>query len=214
MNLFFSKKNLNKKWLFLTIPFLMFTFIFPSCDEEPAIAPKPRGYPKVDYPTKAYHPFEEGYCEFSFEYPKYAKIEKDEAFFGERPRNECWFDIFIPQFDARIHCTYSEVDQKKYTVEKLKADAFELAHKHNIKAKYIEEIKIDTRNGAKGFAFDLEGAVASPFQFFLTDEKRHFMRGSLYFNTEVAPDSLAPIFTFVKKDIEHMINTLEWNEKR
>lgn len=198
----------------LTISFIFFitlSLIFlQSCgEEEAAISPRPRGYPKVVYPEKVYQGFEEGYCDFSFEYPKYANIQKDNDFFGERPDNECWFNINIPQFNATIHCTYSPLD-KKSNFEKLKADAFELAHKHNIKAKYIEEIPISTSNGAKGFAFDLEGEVASPFQFFLSDEEKHFMRGSLYFNTEVAPDSLAPIFTFVKQDIQHMIGSLKW----
>lgn len=207
----FEKKQRSTSLLLAVTFFLTYGLILQSCNDEPVITPKPRGFPKVTYPEKSYQPFDESYCEFSFEYPKYAKIEKSNSFFDERPTNECWFDISIPHFDAKIHCTYSSID-KKETGEKLKADAFELAHKHNIKAKYIEEINIDTKNGAKGIAFNLEGEVASPFQFFVTDEENHFVRGSLYFNTEVAPDSLAPIFSFVKKDIEHMINTLEWKE--
>ena len=197
-------------WFLIAVVGFFATLLLQSCgDGELAITPKPRGFPKVVYPERKYQNFEAGYCDFTFEYPTYAKIEKDEAFFGDKPVNECWFDIVIPQFNAKIHCTYSPIDQKS-TVENLKNDAFELAHKHNIKAKYIEEIQINTSNGAKGFAFNLEGEVASPFQFFLTDEERHFMRGSLYFNNKVATDSLAPVFTFVKKDLEHMINTLKW----
>ena len=207
----FFKNNNFPSLIFFLVGLLILPLLLQSCEEEAAIIPKPRGFPKVMYPEKAYQAFEEGYCDFSFEYPKYAQVEKDEAFFGERPKNECWFDIFMPQFDARIHCTYSFIDEEQ-TADKLKSDAFELAHKHNVKAKYIEEIKIDTKNGAKGFAFNLEGDVASPFQFYVTDEETHFVRGSLYFNTQVAPDSLAPIFSFVKKDIEHLINTLEWKE--
>lgn len=194
---------------YLAVVFFITMFLQSCGDGEAAIAPKPRGFPKVVYPEKSYQNFEEGYCSFSFEYPVYAKIQKDEAFFGEKPANECWFDILIPEFNAKIHCTYSPVANKAIA-EKLRNDAFELAHKHNIKAKYIEEIKINTPNGAKGFAFNLEGDVASPFQFFLSDEEQHFMRGSLYFNTKVATDSLAPILTFVKKDMEHMMNTLKW----
>ncbi|MFK8007534.1 MAG: hypothetical protein AB8H03_14240 [Saprospiraceae bacterium] len=207
----FEKRQRSISFFLATAFFFTFGFILQSCEDEAAITPKPRGFPKVVYPEKSYQSFEEGYCDFSFQYPSYAKIEKSNSFFDERPSNECWFDISIPNFNATIHCTYSPID-KKETGEKLKADAFELAHKHNIKAKYIEEINIDTKNGAKGIAFNLEGEVASPFQFFVTDEEKHFLRGSLYFNTEVAPDSLAPIFSFVKKDIEYMINTLEWEE--
>ena len=191
--------------------FFAFGFMLQSCNDEPVITPKPRGFPKVVYPEKSYQSFEEGYCDFTFEYPKYAKIEKANSFFDESPKHECWFDISIPHFNAKIYCTYSPID-KKETGEKLIADAFALAHEHNKKAKYIEEIKIDTKNGVKGIAFNLEGEVASPFQFFVSDEEKHFVRGSLYFYNEVAPDSLAPIFSFVKKDIEHMINTLEWKK--
>ena len=113
--------------------FFLFGFMLQSCNDEPVVSPKPRGFPKVVYPEKSYQSFEEGYCDFSFEYPKYAKIEKSNSFFDERPSNECWFDISIPNFNAKIHCTYSPFDNKE-TSEKLKADAFELAHKHNIKA--------------------------------------------------------------------------------
>ncbi len=198
-----------QNWIFLSIIFFVTIFLQSCSDGETAITPKPRGFPKVVYPEKLYQNFEEGYCNFHFEYPIYAEIQKDEAFFGEKTANECWFDILIPQFNAKIHCTYSPINQSS-TAESLRNDAFELAHKHNIKAKYIEELKVNTSNGAKGFIFNLEGDVASPFQFFLTDDENHFMRGSLYFNNKVATDSLAPIFTFVKKDIEHMINTLKW----
>ena len=188
---------------------IFFSVLFFSCDDEAVLTPKPRGYPKIVFPKKSYQPFEEGYCNFVFEYPTYAEVQKHETFFGEKPKDECWFDIFIPQFDAKIYCTYSPID-KEITLEKLKNDAFELAQKHNIKAKYIEELELVTPNGVHGFAFNLEGEVASPFQFYLTDSKSNFVRGSLYFNAEVAPDSLAPALDFIKKDLEHMISTLRF----
>ena len=97
-------------------------------------------------------------------------------------------------------------------MEKLHSDAFTLAGKHNIKADYIDEIKIQKPNHVSGFLFDIEGAAASPFQFYLTDSTKHFMRGSLYFNTESRPDSLQPVFEFMKKDIMHLINTFEWHK--
>lgn len=59
--------------------------------------PKPRAYPRVVYPEKAYKPFEAGYCNFTFEQPVYAKIEQDTAYFDEKPKDECWFNIVVPQ---------------------------------------------------------------------------------------------------------------------
>jgi len=93
---FFEKKQRSTS-IFLSVAFFFaFGFILQSCDDEPVVTPKPRGFPKVDYPQKSYQAFEEGYCDFVFQYPTYAKIEKSDSFFGERPENECWFDISIP----------------------------------------------------------------------------------------------------------------------
>ena len=183
--------------------------ILTSCEEESAIAPKPRGYPKVIYPEKIYQNFEEGYCQFTFEYPQYANIQQDKDFFEEKPKDPCWFDVLIPNFDARIHFTYTPLS-KTFNLDKLKTDAFTMVEKHNIKAKYIEEIPVKNKYGASGFLFNLEGEAASPCQFYLTDSTQHFVRGSLYFNTQARPDSLAPITKFLKKDIEHIIGTMKW----
>lgn len=185
-------------------------FTFQSC-EEVIYSPKPRGFPKVIYPDKNYVPFDKDYCTFSFQYPEYAAIEQDTLFFDETPTHPCWFDIVIPAFDARIHCSYYPID-KINTFDKLNADAFDLANKHNLKANYIDDFVITKPNGVSGIAFNLEGEVASPFQFYLTDSTQHFLRGALYFNTQSRPDSLAPVKNFVKTDIMHMINTFEWNE--
>ena len=180
-----------------------------SCGQENIGTPKPRAYPKVEYPTKTYQRFDEGYCNFSFEYAKYAVIQQDTSFFDEQPAHPCWFDIYFPDFDSRIYCTYYPVEGKK-SFEQLQQDAFEMAGWHNKKANYIEELNIEKDNGVSGIAFIIEGPAASPLQFYLTDSTQHFMRGSLYFNTQVQPDSLAPIYSFVEEDILKMIETFEW----
>ena len=191
---------------------LLITVLCNSC-EEAAPIPKPRGFPKVTLPEKAYQPFKEGYCHFTFEYPKYATIVQDTSFFNEKPINDCWFDIYVPSLAARIHCCYYVLD-KVNNLEKLNADAFDLANKHNVKADYIDELPIHKPNHVDGFAFDIEGAAASPFQFYLTDSTTHYMRGSLYFYTKARPDSLAPVLDFMKRDIMHIINTFEWEKKK
>src|SRR5690606_39478773 len=61
-------------------------------------------------------------------YPVYARIEQDTQYFDEKPKHPCWFNIFIPQFDSRIHCSYYPVNSEK-DFEELRSDAFELANK-------------------------------------------------------------------------------------
>lgn len=187
-------------------------FLFFSSCEDSTFTPKPRGFPKVDYPEKNYQQFTERYCNFGFDYPTYAKIEQSNKYFDGKPENPCWFDIVIPNFDSRIHCSYSVPGESK-SFDQLRADAFNLANKHNVRASAIEEFTIKTPNNVEGIAFNFEGPSASPFQFFLTDSThQHFLRGSLYFNTQVRPDSLAPIYDFVKQDVMQLINTFEWEK--
>lgn len=195
-----------------SILFLVVTFLFTAC-EEPVYNPKPRGFPKVIYPEKAYQPFTEGYCDFTFDYPKYAVVEQDLSFFDEKPAHPCWFDLHVPSFDSRIYFSYIPIDQEN-TFEKLKQDAFKMTDWHNKKATYIDENFIQKNNGVKGMLFKVEGPAASPLQFFLTDSlnEKHFLRGALYFNTQARPDSLAPVLEFVKKDVEKMLDTFEWTD--
>lgn len=183
--------------------------ILQTACEDPVLSPKPRGYPKVDFPEHAYKDFGKDFCAFDFKMPVYTEIEQDTLFFEEKPSDPCWFNIYYPQFDSRIHCSYSKVESKEY-LDELKADAFDLAGKHNIKANYIDELPVEKPDGTTGIVFNMEGPVASPFQFYLTDGTNHFLRGALYFNTQARPDSLAPVTEFIKADVMHMINTLTW----
>lgn len=203
--------KLVSKWQYLGI-LLLATFLIASCSDEPPMTPKPRAYPKVEYPEKAFQDFDKDYCTFSFEYPQYAQIVQDTSFFEQRPVHPCWFDVYFPDFDGRLHCSYYPVGAPK-SFETLKADAFELADWHQKKANYVDELKISLpEHGVSGFLFSIEGPAASPLQFYLTDSTQHFLRAALYFNTKTRPDSLAPIHDFVRADVMKMIETFQWNE--
>jgi len=185
--------------------------LFTSC-EEVVYTPKPRGYPKINFPEKGTKQFTEDYCGFTFQYPAYAQVIQDKDFFDQEPEHPCWFDLYIPEFDSRLHCNYVEVGKNK-TFDEIKEDAFQLANWHNKRASYIDELPINNNYGAIGLSFEFEGPAASPFQFFVTDaEKKHFFRASLYFNTEVRPDSIRPVYDFVKADLDQMIATFEWKD--
>lgn len=184
--------------------------LFSACQEIPP-SPKPRAYPRIMFPEKDFHQFDEDYCNFTFDYPAYAEVVQDTNFFEEAPMHPCWFDLYIPAFDCRLHCSYYPIGTDK-SLDDLKRDAFELVDWHNKRANYIDEILIQKGNKVSGIAFDIDGPAASPFQFFLTDSTQHFMRASLYFNTQINPDSLAPAYTFVKEDLLNIIETFRWKE--
>lgn len=172
--------------------------------------PKPRAYPRVIYPEKTYQPFLAGGCPFTFDMPTYAEVEQDVSFFDEGPKSDCWFTLHVRPLNAQIHFSYYPINSRA-RFDELVQDAFTMAQKHNIKANYIEEIPVHrTADRVHGIVFNLEGATASSYQFFLTDSTRHFLRGALYFKTQARPDSLAPVLDFMRQDVNRLIETLRW----
>lgn len=186
-------------------------FLLPACGDDTVFTPKPRSYPKVNYPEKrAYLLFDKDYCHFTFEYPAYAKIERDTSFFDKLPPDPCWFNLYFEQLNARLYCSYLPVGSYK-SFEELRDDAFEMADWHIRKASYIDEQVIHNPQGVEGISFEFEGPTATPFQFYLTDTTRtHFFRAGLYFESEVNTDSLAPVYNFLKTDIKRLIESFRW----
>ncbi|MEZ4894507.1 MAG: hypothetical protein R3A50_00865 [Saprospiraceae bacterium] len=190
--------------------FCLVILSFFSCEDYVPV-PKPRAYPKVVYPEKTYKAFDETYCAFTFEQPEYATIEHDTTYFDEKARNDCWFNIRVAPLNATIFCSYYPIHDRAEFDEFVK-DSYEITNKHNVKASYIEETAIARpEDKVYGVVFNVEGPAASSYQFFLTDSTRNFLRGSLYFNTEARPDSLAPVVTFMRADLDHLVETLKWN---
>ena len=204
----FSKRTMLKN-TFLPFAALFCCFLMLACDGYTPV-PKPRAYPRVVYPEKAYKAFEAGYCNFTFEQPVYAKIEQDTAYFDEKPKDECWFNIVVPELNAKIYCSYYPINSRA-DFDKFVSDAFEMTNKHTVKATYIDEQPVHrAADHVHGVIFNVEGPAASSYQFFLTDSTRHFVRGALYFNTIARPDSLAPVVAFMREDLNRMVETLKW----
>ncbi len=179
-----------------------------GCQDQSVPLPKPRSYPKIVYPERNFVAFEESYCDFEFQYPDYAEVSKDKYFFEEKPPHECWFDINLKPFNGALHCSYIPLRNRAH-FDKMINDAFTMVGKHNIKADFRDDFPIQKGN-VTGMLFELDGDVASKMQFYLTDSTDHFFRASLYFNSKVNTDSIAPIFGFVKKDVIKIIESFEW----
>lgn len=170
--------------------------------------PRPKGYFKIPFPAKQYQVFNEPGYPYSFEYPVYAKITRDTAFFGEAPENPWWVNIDFPQFHGKLYISYKVIGN--YKLDKLIADAFNMTGKHTVKASSIDDSLIVTPYNVHGIFFKVGGDVATANQFFLTDSTKHFLRGSLYFDATPNQDSLQPVNAFLTEDVRHMINTFRW----
>lgn len=192
------------KYLSLCLACVMFC-CFTACNSNDSYAPKPKGYFKIDFPKKQYLSYQDG-CAFSFDYPAYAKMVPDR----EKDAGTCWNNLAFPQFNARLHLTYYAISSPK-EFQGLIEDARTLAFKHTVKANSIDQKLINYPDKkVYGVYYEIQGNTASSVQFFLTDSTKNYFRGALYFNERPQYDSIAPVVTFIKKDIDRMISTFKW----
>ena len=189
----------------ICLPFLFIFFI--ACNSDYTI--KPRGYFKIDFPKKAYQDFDNPSYPYSFQYPVYGNIIKDSLFFDEKAENPYWINIDFPRFNAKIYISYKEIGKNKF--DSLVNDAFTMSYKqHTYKASAIEPMPFTTPHNLSGIYFTLKGNTATANQFFITDSTKHFLRGALYFDAVPNEDSLKPVNNFLQKDLQHLLNTLQW----
>lgn len=199
-------KNIRKRKFLCgaaTIAFAFVAITFTSCDRE--YLPKPLGYNRLVLPKPAYKSLPDS-LPYSFKYSTHATLLADTS----RVRGKFWIEIYYPAMKSNIHITYKKLRGNKKLLKELLDDSYALTAKHQIKAYAINEVITVTPSGKTAVIAELEGEVPSQFQFTITDSAAHFMRGALYFHTRVQNDSLAPAIEYMKRDMMHIINTLEW----
>lgn len=184
----------KSKLLLFLLPFLV------ACAED--YTPKPKGYPRIDLPDRAYITFESD-CPYSFEVHERSIVSRAKE--NSRP---CWLNIDYPQLNCRIHLSYVAIDGN---LNKLLEDSRNLVYKHTIKASAINQrdmMNEDARVYSR--IFEIEGDAASSVQFYSTDSSTHFVRGALYFNAASNADSLRPAIDYVREDVNHLVKSLKW----
>ncbi|MDR0421294.1 MAG: gliding motility lipoprotein GldD [Prevotellaceae bacterium] len=167
--------------------------------------PKPYGYFRITMPENTYQKFDINTKQYSFEYSAIARINER----TDKP-DQNWIDIVYPQHNVTIYITYHNV---KNNLDTMVNDSHNFTYRHTIKANAIDEMMyLYPEKKVYGLYAELEGDAASPIQFLLTDSTHNFLRGSLYFNAEPNSDSVAPVVDFIRKDIIHLMETLEWKK--
>jgi gliding motility-associated lipoprotein GldD len=182
----------------------MLMLLIASCDRE--YLPKPLGYNRLELPEPSYRALPDS-LPYAFEYSQHARLLADSSSI----REQYWIEIYYPLLHADIHITYKPLKGSDKLLKEYMDDAYTLTAKHQIKAYAINEVITVTPSGKTAVIAELEGEVPSQFQFTITDSTANFLRGALYFNTKVQNDSLAPAIEYMKRDMMHIINTLEWN---
>jgi len=186
---------------------LLSIFIFVSCiNDEDVSMPKPKGYFRIELPEASYQIFDTAFP-YSFEYSKESIIYPD----IQKKTEPYWINIVYPKLGATIYLSYKKINKNLHQYTE---DAIGFANKHLSKADDIVESKVyDKEIPLIGKIYEIKGnTVACPYQFWVTDSLKHFVRGALYFDGKPNNDSLAPVIKYIKTDVLHIINTFSWKK--
>ena len=177
-----------------------------ACGNDPV--PKPKAFLRLDYPKHQYVETQTA-LPFTFEKNSFAtdisdvRISRDQKTYG--------IDITYPSLKDTIYITYKKVTNDN--LELLLMDAQNITQKHSQKADEItEQPYINPERKVYGMFYEVGGNAASQSQFYVTDSTRHFITGSLYFYTKPNYDSILPAAHYLKRDIQHLMETIKWKE--
>ncbi len=186
---------MKKLLLFIVVLF------FISCEDTPV--PKPHGYPRINLPQRTYKSFNPD-CSFTFRASSVAKIEGNQ-------KSPCFFNIAYPQFNAKLHLTYVDVNDD---LKRLIDQEYKIREKHNQFATSVQErLYANPEKNVNALIFNINGTkAATPLQFFMTDSTEHFFRGVLYFYNSPNNDSLEPVINYIKQDVDTLIESFEWKK--
>jgi len=177
---------------------LIISLIFFSCND--VVLPKPKAYLSLEYPKKEYKELTV-LRPYTFDVLKSATIVED--------KNN-WLKITYPKLKASIDITYRPIENN---LKELLTEAEKMVFKHTVKAEQIiPKDFINSKKRVFGSLYEITGNAASQIQFHITDSTNNFIKGSLYFYAKPNYDSILPAVTYIKEDVLHLIESLEWQK--
>jgi len=186
--------------------FLFILILAVSCAEDPI--PKPKALLRLDYPKQEYITLN-AELPFTFEKNSFAtditsiRVSNDGSSVG--------LDINYPALKGTVYLSYKKIQNN--SLDSYLRDAQNITQKHAQKADEIIETPYENLSRRVfGMFYEVGGNAASQSQFYLTDSINHFVTGSLYFYTKPNYDSILPAADYLKKDIQHIMETIQWKE--
>ena len=178
-----------------------------SCFNDDVPTPKPKTYFRLDVPIPTYQKFDTLGLPFIFQYPNYGIVETVEGKFADRN----WFNINFPNYGCKLYVSFKYLTPK-VTLDSLINDSYNFTKKYDkFSSGILETAYANNKSKVYGYVFEIKGTeVVSPYQFYVTDSSRYFLRGALYFEFKPNNDSLAPIIKRLTIDLNNMISTFEW----
>jgi gliding motility-associated lipoprotein GldD len=184
----------------LIIPFVLLVLF--ACGEETFI-PKPPTYLRPELPDHSYETYTDS-CQYRFELPSIYTVEKAPT----TANADCHRRIQLGPLNGTVYFRYWNMDQPlSFYVN----NANDEIDRHKGKARSVKDERIiRDDDDVYGIIFALEGDVATPFQFYLTDSTDHFVYGEVLFNSSPNYDSLKPSLDYLRTDLDQLLETFKW----
>lgn len=184
---------------------ILFGILLSACSSDKMPIPKPPTYLRLNLPKHSYHVYTSE-CNYSFSVSKIFTVNPVLDSLG----NSCHKDIDLGPLNGIIHFSFIEMTEPLSSYVNYANDKVD---EHKLKATAIEDQNfINNKEHVYGTLFELQGDVASPYQFYLTDSTSKFVSGVVYFNCRPNYDSLKPSLDYLKEDLLKMIETFKWKK--
>jgi len=184
---------------------LMTVLLLVGCGEDPM--PRPRGHLRLDLPDTGYVRWI-GACPFQAEVPTYAVTVDKPGQSAANVDTACQTILRFPGQRASVYMTCRRIQGD---LAELIEDAHAFKAKHEARAVRIRPQRVHHPEAhVSGTFFNVDGDVASPAVFYLTDSTTRFLYGALYFDARPNADSLEPVTQRLRADLQRFAASLTW----
>ncbi len=194
---------MNKlRFLILLAPAM--ALLLSACEDDYVPFARKYAYPRIDLPSEtSYTIFDNEACPFTFEYPASGTVTRNRE-------DSCWVDIAFEEFDATLHVNSRSIPGSGRPIEMHQEEHRRLIYNHSVKAARIVPTPVEYPAGS-GMTYEMTGEVGTPMQvFFHNSEKTESVILSFYYQTAMKNDSLAPVTGYLKQQVHHVLESLEW----
>lgn len=119
-----------------------------------------------------------------------------------------FLDVVFPREKARLYGTYHPLLENSFAEHS--EESRKLVYFHALKADAIrEEFYENPTAQVYGLFYTLEGPVATPLQFSLSDSQSYFFHGSLYFNEGESKEEKGDTIQVLQQDLRKLMETFK-----
>ena len=191
---------------------LVYILVFLFCSCKNVELPKPNAYLRLDYPSPTYKEIVLGTNNATIElntastlFTNIKSITNVNSVISK--------SISYPLINAEIKLEYYNLNKSNKLNDRLKY-LNDFTSIHLKKSSNSPQIQEFTNQNKKVYAsiINIKGDVTSPTQFYATDSVNNLIIGILNLKSKTKYDSVLPALDYIKTDIYHLIESVEWSD--